>query len=67
MKTPDTAPLAHTVPDACARLGISRTTIYELIAAGDIRPFKVGTRTLIPESELRRFIATKMGDVEGAA
>lgn len=67
MPQQDLAPLAHAVPDACQRLGISRSTLYELIASGEIRSFKVGTRTLIPESELRRFIATKMGDVEGAA
>ena len=57
----DLAPLAHTVPDACARLGVSRTTLYELIGSGQIRTFKVGARTLIPEAELRKFVAEKMG------
>lgn len=61
MTKQDTAPLAHTVPDACARLGVSRTTLYELIGSGEIRSFKVGARTLIPEAELRRFVAEKMG------
>ena len=57
----DLAPLAHNVPDACRRLGVSRTTLYELIASGEIRSFKVGARTLIPETELRKFVAEKMG------
>lgn len=57
----DLAPLAHTVPDACQRLGVSRTTLYELMASGQIRNFKVGARTLIPESELHRFVADKIG------
>lgn len=60
MTKQDTAPLAHTVPDACARLGLSRTTLYELIGAGEIRAFKVGSRTLVSEAELRRFVAAKM-------
>ncbi|WP_242107210.1 helix-turn-helix domain-containing protein [Luteimonas aquatica] len=55
-----TAPLAHTVPEACRRLGISRTTIYQLIANGEIRSFKVGARTLIPEESLRTFISNKL-------
>lgn len=61
MTQKDLAPLAHTVPDACQRLGVSRTTLYELIGGGSIRSFKVGARTLIPESELRKFVAEKMG------
>jgi excisionase family DNA binding protein len=60
MTKQDTAPLAHTVPDACARLGLSRTTLYELIGSGEIRAFKVGSRTLVSEAELRRFVAEKM-------
>lgn len=61
MSKQDLAPLAHNVPDACHRLGVSRTTLYELIGNGEIRSFKVGARTLIPEAELRRFVAEKMG------
>lgn len=56
----DTAPLAHTIPDACKRLGIGRTTLYELISTGEIRSFKVGNRTLIPEAELRKFVADRV-------
>lgn len=67
MSKQDPAPLAHTVPDACQRLGLSRTTLYELIAHGEIRSFKVGARTLIPESELQRFVAEKMQPQQVAA
>jgi len=52
---------ASLVGFACQRLGVSRTTLYELIASGEIRSFKVGARTLIPETELRKFVAEKMG------
>lgn len=66
MPQQDLAPLAHAVPDACQRLGISRSTLYELIASGEIRSFKVGARTLIPEAELRKFIASKMQSPSGS-
>lgn len=53
-------PLANQVPQACARLGIGRTAFYELIKSGELRCFKVGTRTLVPEAELQRFIDARM-------
>lgn len=56
MKENTAPPLANTVNDACRRLSISRTTIYQLIADGHIRTFKLGARTLIPEDELRKFV-----------
>lgn len=56
----NTAPLAHPVNDACARLGIGRVKLYELFGTGEIASFKVGNKRLIPESELQRFIADRM-------
>lgn len=52
----DQTPLAHRVDSACHRLGIGRTKLYSLIAEGKIRPIKIGSRTLVPESELQRLI-----------
>lgn len=52
--------LAHQVPAACDRLGIGRTMLYELIKTDRIKVIKIGRRTLIPESELQRFIAERM-------
>jgi excisionase family DNA binding protein len=62
----DTAPLAHSVNEACRRLGIGRTSLYELIDAKEIRPFKIGRKTLIPESELQRVIHVRMAGSEAA-
>ena len=56
-------PLVHRVNDACARLGISRTTLYQLIKAGELRPIEVGGRVVVAESELRRFVDEKMQQV----
>ncbi|TWI12715.1 helix-turn-helix domain-containing protein [Aerolutibacter ruishenii] len=54
------APLLHKIPEACARLQVGRSTLYELIASGEIRAIKFGTATRIPESELQKVIAARM-------
>lgn len=54
------APLAHRIPDACRRLGIGRSTLYELIKAGELRTVKIGSRTLIPEADLQKVITSRL-------
>ncbi|HGM7307626.1 TPA: helix-turn-helix domain-containing protein [Stenotrophomonas maltophilia] len=54
------APLLHRIPDACRRLSVSRTTLYELIKAGEIRSVKIGTRSLIPEVDLQRVLSSRL-------
>lgn len=53
-------PLLHRIPDACRRIGVSRTTLYELIKAGEVRPVKIGSRCLIPEKDLQRVVASRL-------
>ncbi|RIK16416.1 MAG: ethanolamine utilization protein EutA [Acidobacteria bacterium] len=48
--------LLHPIPDAATVLGIGRSTLYELIAAGKIRTVKIGRRTLIAQDELERYV-----------
>jgi excisionase family DNA binding protein len=60
MDTGNSVPLAHPIPQACARIGVGRSTLFELIKSGDVSPIKVGRRTLIPESELQRFLAARV-------
>lgn len=50
-------PIFHTVPQACHRLSLGRSKLYELISAGQLKPVRVGRRTLLPEAELQRFAA----------
>lgn len=52
--------VARSVESAAKAIGVGRTTFYELIANGSIRTFKVGVRTLVPETELHRFVAERM-------
>jgi len=48
--------LAYTVGDAANTLSLSRSRIYELVAAGEIAVCKIGKRTVIPGSELIAFL-----------
>jgi excisionase family DNA binding protein len=44
------------VEEACKKLRIGRSTIYELCAAGEIRHVKIGRRKLFRRSALHDFI-----------
>ena len=49
-------PLAHRIPEACQRIGISRSSLYELIKGGRVITVRIAGRTLVPESELQRLM-----------
>jgi excisionase family DNA binding protein len=50
--------LAYSIAEACARSGIGRTAIYDMINAGHLAARKRGRRTLILADDLRRFLET---------
>jgi excisionase family DNA binding protein len=45
----------YSIEETCFILGISRSQLYKLVSVGDIRPVKIGTRTLFPGWEIERF------------
>ena len=50
------------IPDAAAELAIGRSQLYELIASGEIRAVKIGTRGVrVPATELDRFVLDRLG------
>jgi excisionase family DNA binding protein len=53
-------PLLRSVPDACRKLGIGQSHLYELMASGKIKSVKIGSRRLISDAELQRI------SIEGA-
>lgn len=53
-------PIAVRVSEAAAALRLSRSFVYELIGSGQLRVVKVGKVTLVPRSELDRFIADRL-------
>jgi excisionase family DNA binding protein len=49
-------PIAYSINDACKAIGLGRTYLYQMISDGRLEVRKVGKRTLIPASSLRRLI-----------
>ena len=45
--------------EAAATLGLSRTRLYQLLAAGEIGSVKIGTSRRIPAAELAAFVDRK--------
>ena len=39
------------------RLGVSRSTVFELIASGELRSVKIGHRRLVSDAAIADFIA----------
>jgi excisionase family DNA binding protein len=50
-------PIAYSVRNAAAHIGISRSSFYLLIARGELPVVKVGSRTLILDDDLRAYLA----------
>jgi excisionase family DNA binding protein len=50
-------PKARRVPDACAALGIGKSTLYKLASEGKLHLVRIAGRTVVPESEIDRLAA----------
>lgn len=48
--------LAHTIPQAVQASGLSRSMLYLAIGRGKLRARKCGARTLILDSDLKKFL-----------
>ena len=51
-----TEAMLFTVDEACRRLGISKSLFYELVKAGNILIYKLGSKTLIPSYSIEDFV-----------
>ena len=54
--TPAPEKLAFTIAEACASIGIGKTSIYELIAEGRLKSILAAGRRLIRRSDLEAFL-----------
>ena len=52
------APIAYSIPGAVEASGLSRSTLYNAIASGELVARKRGARTIIIDDDLRRFLAS---------
>ena len=60
MQTNDESPEREfwPIPEFCAAHGLSKTTVYELLAAKRLEAVKVGSKTLITEESRKRWCAS---------
>lgn len=55
----DTERLCLSRAEACRTLGLSLSNVKALISRGELREIRVGRRSLIPRTELERFISVR--------
>ena len=60
-------PVAMRVPDACRYVGISRSTLYVLIARREVEIVKLGRSTFVMTESLRRLINSRRNRRENSA
>ena len=58
----DEGRLLLTVSEVAARLGLGRSTIYEMVMRGDIPSIKIGRARRIPASALEVFVTECLND-----
>ena len=51
------AQLLPIVPDTTDRLGVGRTSVYKLVADGELEAVKIGRRTLVVAESVDAYIA----------
>ena len=55
-EAPGMTRLLHQLPDVSEQLGVGKSTVYALIAEGQLMAVKIGRRTLVPHEELERYV-----------
>lgn len=51
----------YPVLEAAQQLGVGRSTVYELMAAGELAVVKIGRRSLIPAESLDQYVERLTG------
>ena len=64
--TTTTRPLVLTVTQAGSRLGVSRSTAYELVRSGDLESIKLRRRVVVPTAVLAERLGITVPDVWAA-
>jgi excisionase family DNA binding protein len=55
--TTATRPQLNSITDVMDRLKVGRSTVFELLATGELRSVKVGSRRLVSDEAIAEFIA----------
>jgi excisionase family DNA binding protein len=59
--------LLLTPADAAHMIGIGRSKMYELLAAGAVKSVKIGALRRVPVAALEEYVAALVEQTEGAA
>ena len=54
--------LLYSVADVCRATHLGRTTVFGLLATGELESVRVGARRLVPADALEDFVARLRGD-----
>jgi len=56
---PSVQPLAHTIPEAAALLGVGRTTVYELIRSGELPSIRIRRGRRVTRAAIEAYLADR--------
>jgi excisionase family DNA binding protein len=59
--------LLHEIEDARKLLSLGRTKFYAEVNAGRLTIVKAGKKSLVPQSELDRYVEAKIAEAQAAA
>lgn len=58
------APRLIAIPEVSTITSLRKTALYELIKAGELRPVKIGRKTLFAESEIYEWVNQRLASRE---
>ena len=61
-QTTQSAPRFIALPEVSALTSLRKTALYELIKAGELRPVKLGRKTVFAESEIFEWINKRLAN-----
>jgi excisionase family DNA binding protein len=59
----DVSPLLLKIPEVAAALRVGRSTVYELIAKGELKVVHIGRAVRVPASEVETWVERQMDEM----
>ena len=50
-------PRLLSIPQTCRLIGVGRSSLYQMMASGQVRSVKIGRRRLVPREAIDEFVA----------
>lgn len=58
--------LTYSIPEVCAALQISRTTLWKLVRSRRLKPIRIGRRVLFTLKAIEEFLNCERSSVQGS-